>query len=268
VGGGGADLAVTPASGTRKLRILTDSNASGTMSDDPEFESFFPYGAGFTGGVRVAMGDTDGSGFFSEVLTEPAAGAGTRQLKIYDDNGDAGSFISDNPLSSAFTAFPSSVTAGAFVAFGKVRSGVFTYAGFPTTIPDASTMTSTISVPKSAGVIADLDVSLAIAHSFDGDLDVTLTHQRTGTSLILFQDVGSTNEGFNIRLNDEAGTDIGGASNPKPDGSISGTFNPEGSALLSVFDDEDASGVWQLTITDDSGGDSGTLFGWTLFATF
>jgi subtilisin-like proprotein convertase family protein len=35
-----------------------------------------------------------------------------------------------------------------------------------------------------------------------------------------------------------------------------------------VFDGEDASGVWRLSITDDSTSDTGTLFGWTLYAGF
>jgi subtilisin-like proprotein convertase family protein len=267
-GSGGFELAVAPASGTGKVRILTDSNSNGTMSDDPEFESFFPYGASYAGGVRVAQGDTDGSSFFTEVLTEPGTGAGTRQLKIYDDTADAGAFLTDNPLADAFTAFPATVTAGAFVAFGKVTNGVFTLSSFPQTIPDLGVLNTSITVPKSAGLIRDLDVGINLFHSFDGDLDVTLTHVPTGTSVILFQDVGGTNEGFNIRLNDEAGTDISGASNPKLDGMINGTFNPGGAALLSAFDGQDASGVWRLSITDDSGGDTGTLFGWTMFDTF
>ncbi|HXJ65941.1 MAG TPA: FG-GAP-like repeat-containing protein [Actinomycetota bacterium] len=267
-GNGGEEIVVAPASGTGKVRILTDSNSSGTVSDDAEFESFFPYGAGYAGGVRVAAGDTDGSGFFSEVVTESATGAGTRSLKIYDDDADAGPFVSDNPRSSALPAFPPSVTGGGYVDFGKVLFGVFTFTGFPQTIPDLGTLTTTITVPRSAGAISDLDVSFAAFHSFDGDLDVKLTHLTTGTSMFLFQDVGGTNEGFNIRLNDESGTDINSASNPKLDGEINGTFNPGGSALLSVFDGEDASGVWQLDVADDSGGDSGTLFGWTLYAGF
>jgi subtilisin-like proprotein convertase family protein len=268
VGNGGAEIAVAPASGKGKVRILTDTNASGTVSDEPEFESFFPYGAGFAGGVRVAMGDTDGSSFFVEVLVEPAVGAGARQLKIYDDTGDAGAFISDNPLGASITAFPATVTAGGFAGFGKVTNGVFTFAAFPQTIPDQATLTTTILVPKSAGIIRDLDVSFHAAHSFDGDLDVTLTHVPIGTSLLLFNDVGGSNEGFDIRLNDEAGTDIAGASNPKPDGEISGTFNPIGGNVLAVFDGQDASGAWRLSVTDDSGGDVGTLFGWTLYVSF
>jgi hypothetical protein len=268
VGNGGAELTIAPAGGTGKVRILTDTNSSGTVSDEAEFESFFPYGAGFAGGVRVAMGDTDGSGFFVEVLTEPATGAGARSLKIYDDNADAGAFISDNPLEASVAAFPATVTNGGFVGFGKVLSGVFTFTGFPQSISDVGILDTTITVPKSAGIIRDLDLSFHAFHSFDGDLDVTLTHLTTGTSLLLFNDVGGSNEGFDIRLNDEAGTDIGTASNPKPDGEINGTFNPIGSGLLSVFDGEDASGVWRLSITDDSTSDTGTLFGWTLYAGF
>lgn len=72
-----------------------------------------------------------------------------------------------------------------------------------------------------------------------------------------------------IRINDEAGTDIGAADNPL-DGAISGQFNPEGAVLLNAFDGLDASGEWRLTVTDDTdvGADIGTLFGWALQFTF
>jgi len=140
--------------------------------------------------------------------------------------------------------------------------------GFPISIPDSGTANSDILVPVSAGRIADLDVSLSIAHTFDGDLDVGLTHISTGTGVLLFNDVGGSNEGFEIRLNDEAGTDIGTATNPKPDGLISGTFNPILTNQLSIFDGQDASGLWRLTIVDDAGGDTGTLMSWALHVTY
>jgi trimeric autotransporter adhesin len=148
VGGGGEEIATAPASGTGKITIFTDTNASGTVFDEPPFESFFAYGAGYAGGVRVALGDTDGSGFFSELVTEAATGAGTRELKIYDDDADAGAFISDNPRDDAFTAFPSTVTGGGFVAFGKVLHGVFTFTASPQSIPDASTINTTDHRPE------------------------------------------------------------------------------------------------------------------------
>jgi hypothetical protein len=47
-------------------------------------------------------------------------------------------------------------------------------------------------------------VNLNIFHSFDGDLTITLTHVTTGTSIVLLNGVGGTNEGFLIRLNADA----------------------------------------------------------------
>jgi hypothetical protein len=266
VGGGGAEIMVAPGSGARKVQIRTDVNANGTVSDGPPAESFFPYGSSWNKGVRVGAGDTDHSGFFVEVLTGPGASAGSKPVKIYDDTADLGSVISDNPLAGSFSGGQGS--AGVYTAFGRVTTGTFSYGGFPMTIVDVSTITSDIRVPASAGKIRDLDVALNLFHSFDGDLDVSLTHVTTGTSLVLFNDVGGSNEGFIIRLNDEAGTDIGTASNAKIDGAITGTFNPAGVSTLDAFDGEDASGLWRLTIVDVSGGDTGTLFGWSLIVGF
>jgi subtilisin-like proprotein convertase family protein len=262
-GNGGAEIITSPGpGGIAAIHIYTDSNNNSLVSDDPLFDQFDAY-PGFGGGARVAAGDTDNSGFFSEVITG-AGPTGGPHIKIFDDTGDLGPFLSDNPLSDSFFAFPGAYSAGVFVAFGKVNVGTVSSTSFPQTIADISTLNSSIFVAPGAGKITDLDVSLNIFHSFDGDLDVTLTHVPTGTTVVLFQDVGASNEGFIIRLNDEAGADISGASNPKPDGAITGTFNPGGTALLSAFDGQDASGEWRLSITDDSAGDTGTLFGWQL----
>jgi subtilisin-like proprotein convertase family protein len=266
VGNGGDDLVVGPGAGAQKVRIYTDSNASGKVSDNPLFESFFPYGSSWNKGVRVAAGDSDASGTFVEVITAPGAAAGSKPVKMYDDNGDGGVLLTDNPLDDSFGG--GAGNAGVFPAFAKVFNGTYSFTGFPIGIFDLSVTQSEITVPASAGKVRDLDVAINLFHSFDGDLDVTLTHVTTGTAVVLFQDVGGSNEGFLIRLNDEAGTDITAGTNAKIDGPISGTFNPGGAALLSVFDEEDASGVWRLSIFDDSGGDSGTLFDWSLFVDF
>ena len=154
------------------------------------------------------------------------------------------------------------------MAFGKVTKATYAFADVPQTISDNAMLNTSVFIPASGGKITDLDINLSIFHSFDGDLDVTLTHVSTGTSVILWQDVGGSNEGFFVRINDEAGTDISGATNPKPDGAINGNFNPGGAALLSAFDGQDASGEWRLNIVDDSASDSGTLFGWSLNVTY
>lgn len=267
IGSGGAELIVAPAKGKRKVQIRTDEDADGLVSDSGPFDQFFPYGAAFAGGVRVAAGDTDASGTFVEVITAAGKEAGSRPVKIWDDDADPGTFISDNPRDDEFTGMPANVTAGAFVAFAKVQTGTFPYDGSPVPIPDSGTTSADIRVPKSAGLLRDLNVFLGISHSFDGDLDVTLTHIKSGTVVTLFTDVGGTDEGFMVILDDEAGTDIGTANNPS-DGPITGPFNPEEAALLTAFDGLDASGTWRLTMTDDAGGDIGTLFAWTLDVTF
>jgi subtilisin-like proprotein convertase family protein len=268
-GGGGFEVFVAPATGKGRLLIFTDSDANGLVGEDPLFESFFAFGSKWAKGVRPAAGDTDHSGFFVELVTAPGASTNKRKARILDDNAsDVDDKIGNNGSTQEFKLMPGSVKgAGTWVAFAGVFSAVYQFPGSPQGILDTSTLTSEFSVPASAGKIRDLDVVLNIAHSFDGDLDVSLTHVASGTSLVLFNDVGGSNEGFMIRLNDEAGTDIGTASNPKLDGAITGTFNPQGAGLLSVFDNQDASGLWRLTVTDDSGGDTGALMSWGLIVT-
>ena len=267
-GNGGAEIITAPGpGGGPDIRIFTDSNNNGRVSDDPLFDEFFAYNPGFTGGVRLAVGDTDASGFFVEVVSVPGPGGGPH-VRIFDDNGDPGALISDNPTSDEFFAFSPAWTGGAFLAVGAFRSAAFALNSPPILIPDVSTVNTVMCVPPGMGVIRDLDVGLGISHSFDGDLDVTLTNLSTGTSIVLFHDVGGTNEGFIITLNDAAATDIAVASNPKVDGAIVGTFKPEAPAALSAFNGQHASGCWMLTITDDSGGDTGFLFDWILYFRF
>ena len=264
-GGNGAEVIVGNGTGKPKVRIFTDTNANGQVGDEPRFDQLKPGGTGAIGATVVA-GDTDGSSFFVEVLTGPAAGSGS-DVKIFDDTDDMGALLSDNAVSSEFAVF-GNLTGGLNLAFGKVQNATFAFPGLPQAIPESGTgtLSSSIFIPVGAGTIRDLDISLSIAHTFNGDLDVSLTHVASGISVVLFNDVGGADKGFIIRLNDEAGTDIGGANNPA-DGAITGTFNLQGALLLSAFDDVDLAGEWRLTITDDNGGDTGTLFAWSLDAT-
>lgn len=263
VGGNGAEVIVGNATGKPKVLILTDANADGKVGADPIFDTLLPASKGFASGARVAAGDTDDSGTFVEVIASPAAGSGAK-VKIFDDTNDAGSLLSDNPVSSEFDAF-AKLSGGLNLAFGKVRTANFAFSGQPQSIPENATLNSSLFVPAGSGIVRDVDINLNIGHTFNGDLDVTLTHVASGISLVLFTDIGGTDEGLIIRLNDEAGTDIGTVDNPA-DGAITGQFNPEGAALLSVFDGLNLAGEWRLTITDDTaaGADIGTLFDWKL----
>jgi hypothetical protein len=69
----------------------------------------------------------------------------------------------------------------------------------------------------------------------------------------LFQDIGGSGNNFtNTYLDDEAAASITSGAPP-----FTGIFRPVGS--FSVVDGLSMTGVWTLEITDDAGGDTGTL---------
>ena len=87
-GTNGAEIITAPGAGAApQVKIFTDSNVNGRVSDDALFETYLAYAPGFTGGVRVAAGDTDGSGFNVEVLTGPGSPGGSHVV-IWDVNPD------------------------------------------------------------------------------------------------------------------------------------------------------------------------------------
>jgi subtilisin-like proprotein convertase family protein len=268
-GTGSSEVTVSAATGQgKKVIVRTDSDGDGLVSDDPVFDELAPPYGTSTKGVRVASGDTDHSGAFHELIT--ASGGATQPIKIFDDNGDVGPLLSDNPISDSFGS--TTANTGSFVAFAHTTAPVkYAATDVPLTLTDNATTVSRLVVPASAGIINDLDVDLGIFHTFDGDLDVSLQHitPSGSTTLALFHDVGGTCEGFLVTLSDEFGVDMGSAScGTKLDNPISGIFNPEDIALLSVFDGVDASGSWSLIVKDDSVNDSGTLNYWDLSITY
>jgi hypothetical protein len=271
LGGPGAEVfAGRDAGGVSTVRMFTDDDADG-MVGDTVMESFQAFNAGFVGGVRLAAGDTDQSGTTREMIT--AHGTGGNRVVIRDDDGDAGTLFSDNAAEDNFQPFGAAYNSGLFVAFAEVENETYALEVVPVGIPDSPIMgvpginVATILVPPGAGAIADLDVSLAVAHTAVGNLNFVLTHVPSGTAIALFTGIGGTDAGLFARLDDEADTDIGDADNPA-DEYISGTYNPEGAAELSDFDGLDASGTWVLTMQDSTMFNTGALYGWSLHFRF
>ncbi len=134
--------------------------------------------------------------------------------------------------------------------------------GLPIAIPDQGTITSPITVTSLDGLLVDVDVTLTINHTYDADLDVYLTSPQ-GTRVELFTDVGGAGDNFvNTFLDDTAVQ--GGSPSPIANGTapFSGNYRPEG--YLSVLEGEDPNGQWILEVTDDAGGDVGSLVSWSL----
>ncbi len=102
-------------------------------------------------------------------------------------------------------------------------------------------------------------VCLDITHTYDGDLDIYL-FDPYGNSIELSTDNGGGG-------NDYTGTCFTiSATNSITSGAapFTGDFTSEGGCLSSMTQGQDPNGVWQLCITDDAGGDVGTLNSWSL----
>ena len=129
----------------------------------------------------------------------------------------------------------------------------------PKSIPDRSTITSTLSVPD-AVTIDDLNVQLDITHTSDQDLDLYLIAP-DGTRVELFTDAGGSGENFSgTTLDEEAATSITAGSAP-----FNGSFQPEGN--LSTLDGRNAQGDWFLEITDDKRRNTGAINSWSIDVT-
>jgi subtilisin-like proprotein convertase family protein len=123
-------------------------------------------------------------------------------------------------------------------------------------ILDFRTTTSTLTISDSF-TIADLDVKLNMAHTYDGDLTVTLRGP-SGATVTLFRNVGGSGDNFtNTVLDDEAAGSITSGNAP-----FSGSLKPQ--TALSAFDGKNARGTWTLSVTDSYRYDTGTLKGWSL----
>ena len=134
---------------------------------------------------------------------------------------------------------------------------------------DPGGVSSTVSfIGPGLGEIVDLNLCVAIPHEYVGDLIVTLTHVDTGTTATVIDRPGKTNGGLGcpeddifVLLDDEAGSPVENQCAAQIP-SISGVFTPN--SPLSVFDGEDLSGDWRLTVSDNDPGAVGVLDRWDL----
>ena len=123
-------------------------------------------------------------------------------------------------------------------------------------IPDLGQITSTLTVASNI-TIKDLNVQVNAAHSYDGDVRMTLIAP-DGTKVILFNRRGGSGDNFNNTVFDDEGTN----SIYRGTAPFSGTFKPE--YVLSTFDGKSAKGAWRLVIEDTAAFDVGRLNAWSI----
>jgi subtilisin-like proprotein convertase family protein/regulation of enolase protein 1 (concanavalin A-like superfamily)/uncharacterized protein YbbK (DUF523 family) len=140
-------------------------------------------------------------------------------------------------------------------------STTYNYAGAPQPIPDASTITSQITVSGVGVFITDVNMITFITHTFNGDLDITLTSP-SGTVVVITADNGGDNDNvFNGTLWDDSAP-IPVTDNVYANNVTAPFLAPEGA--FGAFIGEDPNGVWTLTITNDAPTDAGELSAWSL----
>ncbi len=135
-----------------------------------------------------------------------------------------------------------------------------------TAIPDNNPTGVTVTMNVTENVsMTDLDVNLNISHTWVGDLIVTIKSP-TGTIATIIDRPGvpATTfgcDGNNIvaTLDDEAAAPVENVcAGSVP--TISGSFTPNNP--LSIFDGENTMGIWELTVSDNVGSDTGTINSW------
>jgi subtilisin-like proprotein convertase family protein len=186
----------------------------------------------------------------------------------------------------------------ALLALGTGAQAQFMGTGLGGPIPDGTgsnvsgaPLISTINIPGS-GPILDVAVSFTgLAHTWVGDVVITLTHPNGVTSMDIMSRPGRGSDntfGFSsdyVAANSysfsDAGADLFNAAPPAtiPSGNYRPSSNPNSpgtnavpyaytpTSFASTFGGLDAAGVWTLTATDWAGGDTGSFTDWTLTIT-
>lgn len=130
-----------------------------------------------------------------------------------------------------------------------------------TFIPSNTTTTSSLSVTGIGIIDCDYgveEVCIDINHTYDADLDIFLEDPNGDTYLLTSDNGGSGNNYIVTCFNMGAGTNVTAGSAP-----FNGSFIPESDMAL-INNGQDADGTWTLNVTDDAGGDVGTLNSWSI----
>jgi len=108
-------------------------------------------------------------------------------------------------------------------------------------------------------IITDVNVTVDITHTFNGDLRLILVHPDPDEDFIILSERfgGGSDNYTNTVFDDEAETNIADGSAP-----YTGDFIPF--TALSNFDGLESAGTWRFVVVDFANGDGGSINSWTL----
>ena len=134
---------------------------------------------------------------------------------------------------------------------------------------DNTTITDTLTL-LSGGTIAELNPYLSVIHSRVGDLRVTLSH--SGTSVVLLNRPGisagaCTGNDIENYFDDEGNRNAQAGCRNDPSSAYPLGDRLDPGNTLAAFDGMSLVGDWRLTVSDQAGGNTGTLVSWCVAAT-
>ncbi len=143
--------------------------------------------------------------------------------------------------------------------------------GAPVDIPDNSNVAVTLTAP--GGTVSDVNLTVNITHTWNADIRLSLSSPAVATQ-VLWMNCGGSGDNLTDTVLDEAA--VGLASCTLAGAPFSGSFQPtngqtnsaptpiHAAGNLGNFNGTDATGIWTLTVADDSNICTGTLNSWSL----
>ncbi|PTM11066.1 MAG: hypothetical protein DA407_02435 [Bacteroidetes bacterium] len=191
-----------------------------------------------TVGVNLAAGSSISYSFTTAANLSNVGGYGFTSSTLLGGDGD----VSNDMVSTTVVNFDCTTeTNGANFGIG----------------PDAGTVTESIISIADNKVIADINVTVNLFHTFDGDLQIKLIGP-DNTEVILSDENGGGGSNYtNTVFDDDASTAISSGSAP-----FTGSFIPDGD--LNDYNGLSSLGDWKLVITDNYDFDGGELLDWTI----
>ncbi|MEP3480196.1 MAG: Calx-beta domain-containing protein [Fuerstiella sp.] len=209
-------------------------------------------GVGVNSDDYLRSADIGADGSDTVITIAPGTLSGTAEFTAIDDN-----FAEDTELIQVTASIEGAAEAEILQSFDTA-----TYTGVGGALADAdivgpASTDYTLNIAD-VGQITDLDLTLTLVHPEVSELSATLTSP-SGVVINLFSVLTAGANLTGTIFDDEAVTNIGNALAP-----FTGRFRATDS--LSLFDGEELSGDWILTITDSSEGNLGSLTEWQITA--
>lgn len=182
-----------------------------------------------------------------------------RALSLGSKSNTVAITTSDNDTTGANSATTSTTVNG------SIGTDTYSTGNISTPIPDLTTVDIPISVPADSvsnkNIVADTRVRVRLDHTFDSDLSLSLISptgvvvklsERRGGSLANYGSGSNSCSGTFTEFRNDASTPIGAGVPP-----FAGAFRPEEG--LDKFTGIPRNGTWKLHISDQAGGDVGTV---------